>query len=130
MGQDRNAGNTGDQLKHSLTVEVLMSCLNWPTITYAETHAGAGCFDAHAQSEEGKAHITDLKALVATQEAVQSQVAGGRYHELLTNWWSETCNAATYPGSVVQSAIILDERRQELPHADFRVTGCDANDGV
>ncbi|WP_417745552.1 hypothetical protein [Rosistilla oblonga] len=121
MGQDKNAGNTGDQLKHSLTAEVLMSCLDWPTITYAETHAGAGCFDAQAQSNEGKTHITDLKGRVASQEANERQDAGGRYHELLASWWSETGNASMYPGSVVQSAIILDERK-ERPRPDFRVT--------
>jgi len=122
VGQDRNAGNTGDRLKHSLTAEVLMQCLTWPEITYAETHAGAGRFSATAQLREGKNYITELRDLVLPGDRIDRIVAGGRYHELIAKWWSEQRDPITYPGSVVQSAIILNERDSKIASPDFRVT--------
>lgn len=121
MGQDRNAGNAGDRLKHSLTAEVLMLCLAWPELTYAETHAGAGCFDAAAQEREGKSHIADLQ-ISHSESQTDRNLAGGRYHTLLDDWWSKNEGPITYPGSVVQSAIILQERSPELSVPEFRVT--------
>jgi hypothetical protein len=42
MLQSSNAANPGDQLKHGLLAELLSRCVDWPSLTYAETHAGAG----------------------------------------------------------------------------------------
>ena len=49
-------------------------------------------------------------------------VAGGRYHDLLTDWWAKLQSPITYPGSVLQSAIILSGRDTGLEPANFRVT--------
>ena len=65
--QGKNAANKGDWLKHALTSEVLAQCLDWPTITYAETHAGAGIFsaDSQANADSKYQHIRKLHAVVS-----------------------------------------------------------------
>lgn len=114
MGQDKNAANEGDQLKHCLLAEVLGRCGDWPSVTYAETHAGAGIYDAMKQAEEGKTHIRDLKELVDSLGPIEKSAAGGRYAHLLKEWWSVDNNKDLYPGSVLQAAIQLQMQ--------FRVT--------
>jgi len=121
MGQDSNAANEGDQLKHALLAEVLLRCLEWPSLTYAETHAGAGIYDATSQSAD-KAHIHKLKMLVDGLETPDETTAGGRYARLLKQWWSYAGNADKYPGSVLQAAITLKRRAEHLEPAQVRVT--------
>ncbi len=60
MGQDKNSANEGDQLKHSLLAEVLSRCVVWHSLTYAETHAGAGIY-LEANQRAQKPHIANIK---------------------------------------------------------------------
>jgi len=121
MGQNSNAANEGDQLKHALLAEVLLRCLDWPSLTYAETHAGAGIYDAKSQTTD-KAHIHKLKALVDGLENPDEATAGGEYARLLKTWWSDAEKADKYPGSVLQAAITLNRRGERLEPAQVRVT--------
>jgi len=121
MGQDSNAANEGDQLKHALLAEVLLRCLNWPSLTYAETHAGAGIYVATSQSAD-KSHIYKLKMLVNGLETPDEATAGGGYARLLKQWWSDAGNADKYPGSVLQAAITLNRRGNGIEPAQLRVT--------
>lgn len=121
MGQNSNAANEGDQLKHALLAEVLLRCLDWPLLTYAETHAGAGIYEANSQSAD-KAHIHKVKALVEGLETLEETTTGGGYARLLKTWWSDAKNAEKYPGSVLQAAITLKRRKKELEPAHVRVT--------
>ncbi|QDT48922.1 Ribosomal RNA large subunit methyltransferase J [Symmachiella dynata] len=121
MGQDSNAANEGDQMKHALLAEVLVHCLEWPSLTYAETHAGAGIYDASSQSA-GKDHIRRLRSHVHKLDGLEEADAGGGYARLLKKWWSEDGNVDKYPGSVIQAAITLMQRRESLDHVQMRVT--------
>ncbi len=120
MGQDSNAANEGDQLKHALLAEVLVRCLDWPSLTYAETHAGAGIYKASSQSP-GKDHIHKLKTLIDELDGIEEADAGNGYARLLKNWWSDDGNADKYPGSVLQAAITLERRNKGTESTKIRV---------
>jgi hypothetical protein len=126
MGQDANSANEGDQLKHSLLAEVLGRCLDWQSLTYAETHAGAGIYLAEKQAS-GKPHIAKLKRTCDVTRAPNVTDAGGRYFDLHKTWWSTSSDAVTYPGSVLQAARLLRPRGETGLPTDFRVTeACEA----
>lgn len=121
MGQDSNAANEGDQLKHALLAEVLVRCLDWPSLTYAETHAGAGVYDSAFQPV-GKDYIQRLKKTVESEPLPHENDAGRGYLLLLKNWWSNPENPNWYPGSVLQAAITMKRRRDGTEPVEFRVT--------
>ena len=113
---EENAANEGDKLKHSILLEVLRRCREWTSLTYAETHAGAGLYDVSDQTK--KPHISDLQQLVVgLPNALSEESAGATYYSLLKRWWSDELNDALYPGSVLQAALFLEKTAP----ATFRV---------
>lgn len=122
MGQDRNAANEGDQLKHSLIAEILGRCLDWPELTYAETHAGAGVYCATNQEREGTDHIRRLHERVLGLEETNLENAGGRYADCLRGWWYGGQNPQFYLGSVLQAALQLRKLKKRGAKIDVRVT--------
>ena len=117
MGQDTNAANEGDILKHALLLEVLNRCQHWPTLSYSETHAGAGVYDSGLQE---KKHIESLKQRVESTAAPKSG-AGKLYYDGLSKWWSDPNNASMYPGSVLQAVRHLSSLNK-LEAGHIRVT--------
>jgi cupin 2 domain-containing protein len=119
MAQDKNAANDGDLLKHALLTEVLGHCAHWHSLTYAETHAGAGIYMAQNQTG-GKPYIKKLRSTIAELAEQPIQQAGGQYTSLLKNWWMEAGNEELYPGSAYQAVTLL--RTMGNKEVVFRVT--------
>jgi hypothetical protein len=100
---DQKAANCGDRLKHGVLLEVLDRLDDWPTITYAETHAGAGIYTSGAELN----NIDELRRQVLASPCV----SGGRvYFEHLRQWWSDPSRERGYPGSAVSAAHLLLHR--------------------
>lgn len=119
ISMDEKAANDGDKLKHPLLLEVLARCKGWDSLTYAESHAGAGKYCAADQLAE-KPHIANLLKLVsAVTDKPTENAAGGRYYHLLQEWWSDQNRQGAYPGSVLQAARFLTNQNVK---AEFRVT--------
>lgn len=119
ISMDEKAANDGDKLKHPLLLEVLARCKGWDSLTYAESHAGAGEYRAADQLAE-KPHIANLLNLVsAVKDKPTEEAAGGRYFHHLQEWWSDENRQGKYPGSVLQAARFLTSQKVK---ADFRVT--------
>lgn len=115
---DTKAANEGDKLKHALLLEVVGRCTAWESLTYAETHAGAGIYHSADQDAE-KPHIARLHELVASVAAEPAeQTAGGRYFRLLRKWWACNERRDSYPGSILQVVQFLSARNI---NAQFRV---------
>ena len=119
ISMDEKAANDGDKLKHPLLLEVLARCNGWGSLTYAESHAGAGKYCAADQLAD-KPHIANLFKLVsAVKHKPTEDAAGGRYYHLLRDWWSDENRQSNYPGSVLQAARFLTSQTVK---AEFRVT--------
>jgi hypothetical protein len=121
---DLKAANRGDRLKHALMFEVLSRCNSWPSLTYAETHSGAGIYRATAQDGKDE-YIKELRTMVlGVKEAPIRSEPGGHYFSLLKAWWNRDSHQDEYPGSVLQSArfLIDHEKRKEC---FFRITEAD-----
>jgi cupin 2 domain-containing protein len=120
MSQDKNAANDGDLLKHAILSELLKQCAHWHSLTYAETHAGAGIYTATNQTSE-KPYIRTLQSKIVELPKTPVREAGGQYTSLLKNWWMKAENDGLYPGSVYQAALLL---KNNLENKDvvFRVT--------
>ncbi|MGV2338729.1 MAG UNVERIFIED_CONTAM: hypothetical protein LVR18_33505 [Planctomycetaceae bacterium] len=110
MLQSSNAANPGDQLKHGLLAELLSRCVDWPSLTYAETHAGAGIYSAAAQASP-RDHIVRLQAKLRSSDETATVGAGAAYARLLSDWWNQPRPSLDYPGSVVQAALLLRQGR-------------------
>ena len=121
---DEKAANEGDRLKHPLTLELPGRCSAWESLTYAETHAGAGRYLASGQLAD-KPHIARLHDKVSREKrpAVDSE-AGGRYLALLRDWWDDLNTVGAYPGSVLQSARFLS-RWRSVGSWEIRATEAD-----
>jgi 23S rRNA A2030 N6-methylase RlmJ len=118
---NKKAANEGDKLKHPLLLEVLVRCKNWPSLIYAETHAGAGKYLAADQEDENR-HITDLYNFFSdVKEKPVEEAAGGSYYHLLQDWWAVK-GKDSYPGSVLQAARFLTRKQIK---AEYRVTEAD-----
>jgi len=116
------AANEGDKLKHSLLLEVLLRCKEWDSLTYAETHAGAGRYLAADQDKDNH-YINNLSNLVAgLKHKPAEETAGSRYFYLLQDWWSDNDRTGTYPGSLLQAARFLMANKIK---AEFRATEAD-----
>ena len=93
LNMDEKAANNGDRLKHALLLEILgRAAPSWPTVVYAETHAGAGVYYQEEQSKQGQQYISDLRALIS--ETISSgspapESAGFNYFAALKRWWFE-----------------------------------------
>ena len=124
MLQSSNAANPGDQLKHGLLAELLSRCVDWPSLTYAETHAGAGIYSAAAQASP-RDHIVRLQAKLRSSDQTATVGAGAAYARLLGDWWNQPRPSLDYPGSVVQAALLLRQGRTGRATADIRVTEAD-----
>src|SRR4051794_30529936 len=104
---DEKAANSGDRLKHTLLLEVLSRCSNWESLTYSETHAGAGIYHAERQKQRSQ-YIAELEATISNSEVTpQSVASGATYNKLLKTWWADPDHHGVYPGSVVQAATFL-----------------------
>jgi len=121
MPQNSNAANCGDQLKHALLAELLMRCIDWPSLTYAETHAGAGIYSAAAQVPP-RDHIVQLQAKLQSSDETATAGAGSAYAKLLSDWWDQSRQSLDYPGSVMQAATLLRSGRTDRVAAEIRVT--------
>ncbi len=98
---DEKAANQGDRLKHALLLEVLQRTCNWPSVAYAETHAGAGVYCAKGQSEKHP-YIQDLQSIVTRQRPpAKEDEPGAAYLKWLKEWWHVPANDGLYPGSAV-----------------------------
>lgn len=124
INMDEKAANDGDKLKHSVLLETLGRCAKWKSLTYSETHAGAGKYSLGGQ-KPNRQHIAKLFDLVDSlhDNEPSKQNAGGRYWHLLRNWWNVSANKKTYPGSVLQAACFL--KNNQVTNARFRVTEAD-----
>ncbi len=119
--QDRNAGNAGDLLKHTLLLEILSHLpfdLRVPW-SYTETHAGAGMFETPLAADIF--HLAEQVAAEPQRDRERSTTfchVGRAYADELINWrrdWlasdspdrrlndREAAGAAQYPGTVEQS---------------------------
>ncbi len=107
---DNKAANHGDRLKHALLLEVLERTVGWPSVVCAETHAGAGGYHANPQSKNG--HIVKLRQKVEKLTA-NCEGPGRAYLTWLTQWWSNTANQESYPGSAVTALGWLQEHRSD-----------------
>ncbi len=85
--QDRNAGNSGDQLKHALLLEVLAGLPAGGVWSYVETHAGAGLY----RTPHATALLRAVRAWAAEQARDRGSApeapAGAAYARLLQRWW-------------------------------------------
>lgn len=120
MSQDKNAANDGDLLKHAVLSEILKHCVHWRSLTYAETHAGAGVYEAANQPRD-KSCIRILQSRIAELAEMPLEEAGGQYTNLLKSWWMNQKNDGLYPGSVYQAAMML-KRNLNCNDVAFRVT--------
>lgn len=111
---DTLAANSGDQMKHPLTLEVLIRTDSWTSVTYAETHAGAGTYVAKHQHQDH--FIRELRERVTHSKLViksgHSSNAGSAYFTRLRHWWSRRDNFGKYPGGALQAALCLQGRRK------------------
>ncbi|MCH2131879.1 MAG: hypothetical protein MK179_22285 [Pirellulaceae bacterium] len=116
VNMDQLAANAGDRMKHALSLEVLSRTNSWATLTYSETHAGAGVYLEKNQTKP--AHIRNLRDIVLWQtmrkqfadsggEAEGQIAAGDAYLDLLKSWWFESSNLGKYPGSAKQAVLYL-----------------------
>ena len=97
--QDKNAGNAGDQLKHALALELIArlpvcaaAAGQSPTWSYAETHAGAGCYETP--------HMRSL--LTAAGLAVDRYASALR---MFSEIWQQKAGPALYPGSALLAQL-------------------------
>jgi 23S rRNA A2030 N6-methylase RlmJ len=122
---DEKAANKGDRLKHALLLEVLERTRGWPGVVYAETHAGAGVYDAKNQREP--TYIHNLRKMVMQVQATNNG-PGLAYLTWLRKWWGipdKNQNQELYPGSAVTAASWLQSHRPTGPF-DIRLTEKDA----
>jgi hypothetical protein len=112
---DEKAANHGDRMKHALLLETLKGTHGWPTVTYAETHAGAGIYRAEGQA----AQEPDQQYIRLLREGVnrvclptESDRPGASYLEWLKEWWKDASNDGTYPGSGLTALRWLKRHRQ------------------
>ena len=92
--QDANAGNTGDQLKHALLIEVIERLPIGPGWSYAETHAGAGLYRCD--------RAACLLAAAGTDEARRGPGSGyARTLRALSTKWPLEERDQWYPGSAL-----------------------------
>lgn len=122
VNMDEKAANAGDRMKHALSLEVLSRTHAWKSVTYAETHAGAGVY---LEGKQGKPpHIRDFREIVLWQLMCQRETtprvesengtrAGAPYFDLLKEWWFDPANHGKYPGSAKQAVIYLSKLRSD-----------------
>src|SRR4051794_33862495 len=60
VDMDEKSANPGDRMKHALSLEVLCRTVDWPIVTYSETHAGAGVYNESKQ-RPASAYIRTLR---------------------------------------------------------------------
>src|SRR2546428_13208602 len=94
---NKKAANSGDQLKHTLLLEVLNGARAWPSVAYSETHTGAGIYRSENQTA---GFIADLRERVL-KENLGSADAGSAYLKWLKIWWRLKTNRDSYPGSAL-----------------------------
>lgn len=128
---DEKSANPGDRMKHALSLEVLSRTADWPTVTYSETHAGAGIY-AESKQKPANAHIRALRERVmwelvrsaagATAVERPTPVPGAAYLDLLKRWWDSPDQFGNYPGSARQAGDYLASQRRQF---QLLLTECD-----
>jgi hypothetical protein len=117
---NQKAANYGDRLKHALLLEILRRTDDWPKVIYAETHAGAGIYHEKVQVKES--YIRELRQSVkSAPQPDDSLAAGAPYLAWLKDWWHDSENAGSYPGSVLTALLWLQHRHSSVPF-EIRVT--------
>lgn len=124
INMDKKAANSGDRMKHALTLEILTRTTSWDSVTVSETHAGAGEFSAGNQ-QESKQYIRELHEIVSKLgEAIPrtgQPFAGHAYLRLLKEWWKAEANQGIYPGGAKQAWTYLNMFRPQ-EEFDLRLT--------
>src|ERR1035441_1765647 len=119
----QKAANRGDRLKHALLLESLKAIVEsgtWRTLTYAETHAGAGKYLAADQEKPRQIEPLQRKVRRLERKAAQGivtvgpEAAGATYLSLVKRWWQQEENWSggrpMHPGSVAIAKKFLEER--------------------
>jgi hypothetical protein len=128
---DPQSANSGDRMKHALNLELLTRMRSWPSVSYSETHSGAGIYEAELQDPR-KQHIRNLRDLVTWERlnrlgnnsSLQS-TAGEEFFKRLTEWWGNQENPfEKYPGSARQALDFLLSIGKKFK---FRLTENDEN---
>jgi hypothetical protein len=111
---DEKAANHGDRMKHALLLETLEGTREWPDVSYAETHAGAGLYRAGAQAtkDNDEQYIRLLQAEVEqVQPPEGGEGPGVSSVNWLKDWWKVPDQVDTYPGSALTALSWLRKRR-------------------
>lgn len=117
VDQGKNAANEGDMLKHPLICDVLFLCSQqeWKSITYAETHAGAGVYSSEHQNVGGC--IAKLKQ---KHDDAKEDTQADDYFFLLREFWQNPETPSTtsikYAGSAVLAAMALKKQKLKQPN--------------
>ena len=100
--QDKNAGNAGDQLKHALALELIarlpvcdgagLPAGRSSAWSYAETHAGAGCYET-----------PHLRLLLMAAGSAGDRYAGAL--RMFSDIWRQKTDPARYPGSALLAQL-------------------------
>jgi hypothetical protein len=119
VDMDEKSANPGDRMKHALSLEVLSRIADWPTVTYSETHAGAGVY-LESKQKPANAHIRSLRERVlwellrpnigitkAESSSAPNSAPGAAYLDLLKRWWLQPDLFGSYPGSAKQAGEYL-----------------------
>jgi hypothetical protein len=115
--QGKNAANKGDKLKHPLICETLFRCFfdgKWPSITYAETHAGAGVYSSEDQKKDG-----NIVSLRRQFEQAKPGTPTDSYFLLLDEFWEKhkrpTDGETKYPGSAMLATLAFRSMLHTTP---------------
>jgi 23S rRNA A2030 N6-methylase RlmJ len=108
--QDHNAGNTGDQLKHALLLEVLARLPEDAPWGYVETHAGAGTYATPHTTALFRSAWVEAGVAPAERDPAREKLgppAGWQYADALCRWWREqTSLPGLAPGHLSESAAM------------------------
>jgi hypothetical protein len=125
IDMDEKSANPGDRLKHALSLEILARTAEWPSVSYSETHAGAGIYHESKQKPT-QPYIRNLRECVLWEllrptigkqdnsSALRQRVAGAAYLELLGRWWFEPDKFTSYPGSARQAGEYLKSSNRDF----------------
>ena len=109
--QDRSAGNTGDQLKHALLLEVLDRIPADEVWGYVETHAGAGTYLTPHAPALFRGAWSETGGGAAGRESMPERLgppAGWCYARALSRWWREQSAVPGLAPEHMPDAIVME----------------------
>ena len=74
----------------------MLNVVKWETLTYAETHAGAGIDDASQQTQRNKHHIFDLENSSIVRTIFGNSSFGFQLRRSLNSWWATFLDKADF----------------------------------